>query len=214
MNDSLAAEETADYLLKAMNFQFIGENRDYFQQEFCREIGVKKKREITADLLVTNQRVIVSPGGKDHSDLAALGALFGAGGAVGGLAVGITSAVASGLTKISNRGNKNSTAGAELPRCCIVWSRSNIKFEVFEERTAWDLGGGEWETAVRFSGKCDFMDGEFDAAVEFLFYGRFGNTMLRSKPKEAVPLLEAFSFDESRVIRRKTTWSGKKEIIG
>lgn len=213
MDDSSANTETVDYFSKAAHFELFGENKDYFHQEFCKEIGVKKNRDITADLLVTNQRVIVSPGGKDHSDLAALGALFGAG-AIGGLAVGVMGAFGAGVTKLSSRDAIKNSAGGELPRCCIVWSRSDVQFEVFEERTDWDLGGGEWETATRFSGKCNFMDRELDGVVEFLFYGRFGNSMMRSKPKAAVALLDAFSFDPSRVVRRKTTWKGKKEIVG
>ena len=66
---------------------------------------------------------------------------------------------------------------------CAVWNRLELNFEVFEERTSWDLMGGEWATSPRFSGNCMYQGVTLSVAVEFPIYGRLGNIALRSKPK-------------------------------
>lgn len=67
---------------------------------------------------------------------------------------------------------------------CAVWNRSEMNFEVFEERTSWDLMGGEWATSSRFSGNCVYQGVTVSVIVKFPIYGRLGNIALRSKPKK------------------------------
>lgn len=194
--------EKIEHLLRALPIEFIGERFQYLEQGFCRTLDVKKIDQVRADVLVTNQRVIVAPGTKDRSELAALAILFG-GGALAGAAAGLLSEVAELWSKSSKRQEEiDERLASEALAGCAVWNRDKLTFEVFEERTAMDLFGGEWATCPRISGQCQYRGTAFPAGVEFSFYGRMKNLPMRSRPKELVPLLDIFAFDPERIERR------------
>lgn len=193
-------QEVIEHLERGLNVEFAGNESKILESTFCDAIRVKKLGQVKTDLLITSKRVIVAPAGKDRSEAFGVGALLGP---LGLFATGALGAVEGALSKKAKRKvDVQDRFSKEDLYSCVVWERSGMTFSVFEERTEWDLMGGEWATFPRFSGPCQYQGKTISAGAEFYFYGRLNNIALRSKPKKLLPILDIFQFTADRVVKR------------
>lgn len=193
-------QEMVEHLERGLNIEFSGADSKFIERSFCEAIRVKKLDQVKADLLITTTRVIVAPASKDRSEAFGVGALLGP---LGLFATGILGAAEEVISKKTKRKvDVQDKFSSEDLYSCVVWNRPEMTFGVFEERTAWDLMGGEWATYPRFSGPCQYQSKNISVSAEFPFYGRLNNLALRSRPKKLMPILELFDFPAEKVVRK------------
>ncbi len=199
MTSTTTTPEIIGHVALHMPIEIHGRDAKKLSQKFCEELQTKREHELRADLLITSQRVIVVPSGKNRGDILAMGALGGP------LGIGLGLAADRALEKLAELRNRKVDVRQkfnddELSHCA-VWGRDKMSFRVFEERTSWDLFGGEWATFPEFSGRCDYMGEAYDVALTFPFYGKFKGA-LKARPKQALPIMECFEYSVDQVTRR------------
>jgi hypothetical protein len=209
-NGAVAApKEETQFLLRAAPIEFAGRDFAALEKGFCAALGVRELEQVLTDVLITDQRVIAAPATKDRSGLAAIALLLGTGGlaaATLGLLSGVASLWAKG-TAGDDEVSRELMARSAIAECA-VWDRTTVSFEVFEQRDAFDLLGGEWSTSPRFSGPCRYRGNIMEAAFEVPFGGRFANLPFRSKPTDLEPLMRVLGYDVSQV-KRRSSWRKK-----
>lgn len=153
------------------------------KESFCTALKVESFDKVLCNIYVNREYLVLVPKSKDRTAFRNIGMILGGGAAFSVL----FGAAGASLDKLMGGGySKNQTDLLHELKNVLVLDARNITVQATDERTSWNIEGGDWFTAISIHGQGVFNENEGHCEIVCNIEGRSNVKTWHAKPNNKI----------------------------